>query len=152
MSSPPASTTEKRRKLSDKQELFISAYLGECRLNATKAAERAGYSKARQSGSENLSNPDIRARINEHLEAVALTRNEVLALLVEDAIKSDEEIIERAAQTASMPAEASAISSLISARTSARTNLAKAHGLFTENVNHSGGIEIKIAGVDVDKI
>jgi len=51
--------------LSPKQERFCQEYLLD--LNATQAAIRAGYSEAtaRSIGSENLSKPDIAARISE---------------------------------------------------------------------------------------
>jgi phage terminase small subunit len=49
--------------LTDKQERFCREYLLD--LNATKAAQRAGYSKAssRSIGSENLAKPDIANRV-----------------------------------------------------------------------------------------
>jgi len=61
-------TTE--RKLTPEQELFCLEYLKD--FNATKAAERAGYSKdsARQIGSENLSKPYIQARIRDRMNEV----------------------------------------------------------------------------------
>lgn len=48
-----------KKKLTAKQSRFVEEYLID--LNATKAAERSGYSKktARQMGSENLSKPYI---------------------------------------------------------------------------------------------
>ena len=54
-------------KLTEKQKRFIEEYLID--LNATQAAIRAGYSpnSARDIGSENLTKPDIRARIDEAL-------------------------------------------------------------------------------------
>lgn len=53
--------------LTKKQKLFVEEYLID--LNATQAAIRAGYSpdSARQIGSENLTKPDIRARIDKAL-------------------------------------------------------------------------------------
>ena len=50
--------------LTKKQKLFIEEYLID--LNATQAAIRAGYSpdSARQSGSDNMNNPYIRAHID----------------------------------------------------------------------------------------
>ncbi|GAE89514.1 terminase small subunit [Acetivibrio straminisolvens] len=52
-------------KLTDKQQRFIEEYLID--LNATQAAIRAGYSPktAKEIGSENLSKPNIRARIEQ---------------------------------------------------------------------------------------
>lgn len=54
-------------KLTEKQKRFIEEYLID--LNATQAAIRAGYSpnSARDIGSENLTKPAIRARIDEAL-------------------------------------------------------------------------------------
>lgn len=49
--------------LTDKQRAFVSFYLGEARMNATKAAAMAGYRVPRQSGSECLTNPVIAAEI-----------------------------------------------------------------------------------------
>lgn len=57
-------------ELTDKQTAFVAAYLGDARFNGAEAARIAGYSQARQSASENLSNPDIRAEINKHLESI----------------------------------------------------------------------------------
>jgi phage terminase small subunit len=55
-------------KLTVRQEVFCREYLVD--LNATKAAIRAGYSKrsARSVGSENMTKPDIAARINTLME------------------------------------------------------------------------------------
>lgn len=69
-------------KLTDKQELFCQEYLID--LNATQAAIRAGYSEAtaRSLGQENLTKPDIQARIAElnksRLEALGISQNRVL--------------------------------------------------------------------------
>nr|WP_038289860.1 terminase small subunit [Acetivibrio straminisolvens] len=51
--------------MTDKQQRFIEEYLID--LNATQAAIRAGYSPktAKEIGSENLSKPNIRARIEQ---------------------------------------------------------------------------------------
>jgi phage terminase small subunit len=56
-------------KLTPKQHRFVAEFLID--LNATKAAERAGYSKktARSVGAENLTKPDIAAAIAEAMKA-----------------------------------------------------------------------------------
>jgi phage terminase small subunit len=63
-------------KLNDKQEAFCQAYVID--YNATKAAEAAGYSKnsCRQIGSENLSKPYIRKRIDE-IRSEIYKRNQI---------------------------------------------------------------------------
>jgi len=65
-------------RLTDKQSLFIERYL-QC-WNATQAALDAGYSEktARQMGSENLSKPVIRDAIENRLRGEAMSANEVL--------------------------------------------------------------------------
>ena len=57
--------------LTDKQQRFCEEYMID--LNATQAAIRAGYSEdtARSIGSENLSKPDIHARIAELKQALS---------------------------------------------------------------------------------
>lgn len=71
--------------LTDKQWLFVHAYVET--LNATRAAITAGYSAktARQMGAENLSKPDIREEINKILKQNAMGAGEVLARLTEQA-------------------------------------------------------------------
>jgi phage terminase small subunit len=69
-------------KLTDKQEQFCQEYLID--LNATQAAIRAGYSvnTARSLGQENLTKPDIQARVSElnksRLEATGISQKRVL--------------------------------------------------------------------------
>ena len=67
----------------DLQRQFVKYYVGECNLNGTRAAIKAGYSRksARQIASENLSKPYIRAEIDRLLEAQAMSKSEVLARL-----------------------------------------------------------------------
>lgn len=60
--------------LREMQEQFCIEYVNDPKRNATQAAIRAGYSKncARQQASENLTKPDIKARIRElELEQLA---------------------------------------------------------------------------------
>lgn len=54
-------------KLTAKQDMFVQEYLID--LNATQAAIRAGYSPAtaKEIGAENLTKPNVRARIDEAL-------------------------------------------------------------------------------------
>ena len=75
------------KNLTPKQQRFVDEYLID--LNATQAAIRAGYSKktARQIGSENLSKPDIQAKIaeaqRERSEATKIDAEWVLRQAVE---------------------------------------------------------------------
>lgn len=63
--------------LSPKQEAFISAYLGSCRFNATKAAEVAGYADPNTQGPRLLVNVGIKDRI-------AIWRDEVKESAIAD--------------------------------------------------------------------
>ncbi|RZJ88705.1 MAG: terminase small subunit [Chryseobacterium sp.] len=68
---------EEVKVLTVKEERFCQEYIKD--FNATKAAERAKYSKtsARQIGSENLSKPYIKNRIAELLEANEMGEGEI---------------------------------------------------------------------------
>lgn len=70
--------------LTAKQQRFIEEYLVD--LNATKAAERAGYSKktARAIGAENLTKPDIAAAIEKAKRERAQTTGITAARVLEE--------------------------------------------------------------------
>lgn len=76
--------TTKQKPLTTKQEVFTEKYLGNG-FNAAKAAREAGYSgddaTIRSIASENLTKPNIQARIRERIDGIAATSNEVLNLL-----------------------------------------------------------------------
>ena len=71
--------------LTNKQRAFTEAYLRS--WNATEAAKVAGYSKktARASGSENLTKLDIQDLIQERLNEMKMSADEVLLLLIDHA-------------------------------------------------------------------
>jgi len=64
--------------LTKKQQLFVDEYLQS--FNATEAAIKAGYSEktAYSIGWENLRKPDIAEEIQKHLQASAMSADEVL--------------------------------------------------------------------------
>ena len=84
--------------LTPKQERFVQEYLID--LNATKAAERAGYSKktARVIGGENLSKPAIAAAIHaaqgQRARSNAITAQRVLDELAMIAFSDLGELLE----------------------------------------------------------
>jgi hypothetical protein len=51
-----------------KQRRFVDAYLNEAKYNGTRAAEIAGYSNPRQSATENLAKPYIRAEVDGYFD------------------------------------------------------------------------------------
>ena len=71
------------KKLTDKQALFVEEYLQD--FNATRAAERAGYSGDENSlavqGHRLLRNAKIAERVRLRLQEAAMTANEVLSRL-----------------------------------------------------------------------
>lgn len=69
------------KELKDKQEAFVSAYVGRCRFNATAAAREVGYAFPGEEGYRLLKNAHIRSRIDKLLDAEAMTDKEVLAEL-----------------------------------------------------------------------
>ncbi len=80
--------------LSEKQRRFVNEYLVD--LNATKAAKRAGYSRAsaRSIGAENLTKPDIQ----EYLQSEFRKRSSRLQITQDLVIQGLIDNIERASQ------------------------------------------------------
>lgn len=78
-----------RPKLNRRQQLFVTAYIGEAAGNATQAAILAGYSAktARQIGSELLTKPDIADAIQAHDSRE--TKRKILSADERDAILSE---------------------------------------------------------------
>lgn len=137
-------------KLTPKQQLFVDAYVGESHFNASAAALAAGY-RHRTEGPHLLSNPIIRARIDQVLSLRAASRDEVLDMLREDARRLDDDIVTRALGADSPAIGAAIVSSLISARSSAKQHLAKAHGLFTDKLHITGDMVVRqYVGMDPD--
>ncbi len=60
----------KQRQLTAKQQVFVSAYIGAARYNATKAARIAGYTHPNKQGPALLVNLGIREAIDAHLAEV----------------------------------------------------------------------------------
>ena len=75
--------SENLKELSYKQRVFVEAYLEG--WNATRAAAAAGYVNPKQQGSRLLTYVDIQAEIDKRLSEMAMSANEVLARLSEQA-------------------------------------------------------------------
>jgi len=133
-------------KLKGKRALFVDAYLGSAQFNASEAARIAGYANPANEGWRLRRNEDISEAISEALRELKLDEDAALALVQQDALRTDADILTLAAKAftqAGIPAGASMVSALVSSRTTARTNLLKAHGILTDrlNVKHSGRID-----------
>lgn len=84
-----------RDGLNGKQRLFVDAYLGAARGNATEAARLAGYTKATAAAraSEILSNAKVKTEISKRLDEWAMQANEVVARISEQATASLDDFI-----------------------------------------------------------
>jgi len=124
-------------------ERFVAFYIGDAKFNATKAAILAGYSakSASRIGYDLKKTPSIRARVDELLEANTMNGLEVLAELTDVARRGLDEYVEIVARDA----EGNPIAARMDARAkmTALELLGKHHQLFSENLNLTGGIEIR---------
>jgi phage terminase small subunit len=77
--------------LTFKQRLFVEAYLGESRGNATDAARVAGYRNPNQVGPRLSVKVGIQAAIDARLDSAALTTSRLLAILSDHATASIED-------------------------------------------------------------
>lgn len=123
-------------KLTDKQQAFVNEYLVD--LNATQAAIRAGYSEktASEMGYENLSKPQIAEAIQKAMQERA-GRTEINADYVLGVIK---ETIERCQGEENFNANGVLKGAEL---------LGKHLKLFTDKVEHSGGVKVELTGIDV---
>lgn len=81
---PPTETPTETPKLTPKQRLFVDAYfLANC--NATEAARRAGYKHPNDLGPRLKNQPAVAAAIEERLRESAMSADEVLARLADEA-------------------------------------------------------------------
>jgi phage terminase small subunit len=128
--------------LTAKQQRFVERYLGECRGNGARAAREAGYKgDGRQVAYENLRHETIRARVEEYLEAEAVSAGMILAELSAIALAPDSHFI-----TVVRPADpARGIPMTVKLDYSAQVKslelLGKFHGLWTDKVRHSGTVQ-----------
>lgn len=116
-------------KLTAKQQMFVKEYLID--LNATQAAIRAGYAPKRADaiGYENLRKPEIAAAVEEAVKA----RSEKLSVTAEDVVQS---IIEIRGMALTEGELANALR--------ANELLGRHLKMFTDKVEHSGGVEANI--------
>ena len=152
--------------LTKKQKRFIDEYLID--LNATQAAIRAGYSPdtAQQIGSENLSKPVIRARLDkaiaERSKRTGVNADRVVMELAKIAFVNAEDVIDLDTATVkegALPEDTAAIQSVklktfgedglereikMADKLKALELLGKHLGMFTEKVNVAGNIPVVI--------
>lgn len=178
---------EKEIELSKQYKLFADYYVGEANLNGTKAAILAGYSakSARSKASQLLTIINISAYIEKRLDEIAMTSKEILAgftfeakgsiadVLEKDGTFDFEKMVERGAdkllkklkikktvrREKGSDDEIEEIThefEMYDAQ-SAKVHIGKAHGIFTDNVKHSGEVNFgkapdlsKLTGEELD--
>lgn len=117
-------------KLTLKQEMFVNAYLGEAKGNATEAARIAGYKgndvTLGQVGAENLKKPQIAELIENRTSEAAMSAAEVLQKLSGIANRESSEVA-------------------IRDQIKALELLGRHHKLFTDRIEHkiTGDIELQ---------
>lgn len=118
--------------LSPKRAAFVREYLID--LNATKAAERAGYSpkSAHVTGHRLLSDAKV-------ADAIATAQAE----LSQHALVTAQDVVKGLRREAEEADSASA-------RVAAWAHLGKHLGMFVERTEHSGGMTIEVVYVDAD--
>lgn len=130
--------------LTKKQKLFIKEYLKD--LNATKAAERAGYSKntAYAIGFENLKKPKIAERIQKEMdkrsERIELDADNILEGILDIRDTAMKKIvIER-----DVDGEKYYMEKMVDANNALKASelLGKHLKLFTDKIEHSGNIDV----------
>ena len=154
--------------LSNKQKVFIEEYL-QC-WNATEAARRAGYAFPNVEGPKNLVKPSIKALIQVRIDEKAMSADEVLARLADQArgtmadfitLRDDGYFIVDL-KKAEAAGKLHLIKKIRQVRTvkneeyeeirtdveiydshAALVDLGRHHKLFTDNVEHTGEIAIK---------
>lgn len=131
-----------REKLTVKQEKFCLAYVE--KGNATQAAIDAGYSKrsAKAIGAENLSKPDVRARVDELLRIIQNEKiadaTEVLQFLtacMRGQVEEEAVVVELIGD--GMGSAAKIIKKKIGGREKVKAGelMAKRHGLLTDKLD-----------------
>lgn len=132
-----------QRKLTTKEAAFVAHYLGDAKFNGTKAAILAGYSErsAYSIASENLKKPEIIARVRDELATRAMPAEAVLAELTDVATAEWREFVTILSwDEEGKPLQ---VKMDMSAKIKSLELLGKHHQLFSDNLNVTGGIEVR---------
>ena len=136
--------------MTPRQQKFCDEYL--IRGNATEAAIKAGYSRktAKQTGSENLSKPDLRAYIDEQLAKIHSAKiadaEEVMKYLT-SVMRGEhtEQVLKLVGEGVQTVTD---IDVSAKERLKAAELIGKRYGLFTEKVGLEGAVPVIITGDD----
>lgn len=136
--------------MTPRQQKFCDEYL--ISGNATEAAIKAGYSRktAKQTGSENLSKPDLRAYIDEQLAKIHSAKiadaEEVMKYLTSVMRgKHTEQVLKLVGEGVQTVTD---IDVSAKERLKAAELIGKRYGLFTEKVGLEGAVPVIITGDD----
>lgn len=136
--------------MTPRQQKFCDEYL--ISGNATEAAIKAGYSRktAKQTGSENLSKPDLRAYIDEQLAKIHSAKiadaEEVMKYLT-SVMRGEhtEQVLKLIGEGVQTVTD---IDVSAKERLKAAELIGKRYGLFTEKVGLEGAVPVIITGDD----
>lgn len=136
--------------LTPRQQKFCDEYL--ISGNATEAAIKAGYSRktAKQTGSENLSKPDLRAYIDEQLAKIHSAKiadaEEVMKYLT-SVMRGEhtEQVLKLVGEGVQTVTD---IDVSAKERLKAAELIGKRYGLFTDKVGLEGAVPVIITGDD----
>lgn len=136
--------------MTPRQQKFCDEYL--ISGNATEAAIKAGYSRktAKQTGSENLSKPDLRAYIDEQLTKIHSAKiadaEEVMKYLT-SVMRGEhtEQVLKLVGEGVQTVTD---IDVSAKERLKAAELIGKRYGLFTEKVGLEGAVPVIITGDD----
>ena len=136
--------------MTPRQQKFCDEYL--ISGNATEAAIKAGYSRktAKQTGSENLSKPDLRAYIDEQLAKIHSAKiadaEEVMKYLT-SVMRGEhaEQVLKLVGEGVQTVTD---IDVSAKERLKAAELIGKRYGLFTEKVGLEGAVPVIITGDD----
>lgn len=143
---------DKDGNLAVKAERFAVAYVGAARFNATEAARMVGYTDPEQAGWRLKKVVEVRARIDELLDAETLNDKEVLRELTAVATAPTSHYMQ-VQHTDPETGEAVSVRQDYGSKVKALELLGKNRGLFTDKVEHSGGVLIRgYPGVDLDAV
>lgn len=109
--------------LSEKRRLFVEAYMGEAKGNATEAARMAGYAHPGSQGHRLLKNAEIHAAIQERVDADSRVANR------DDLQRFWTSVMEDTNQSMKDRLKASEL-------------LGKAQAAFVARVEHSGKVDV----------
>ena len=121
---------QQARPLTHKQELFVAAYLGEAKGNASEAARIAGYKQPQVQGPRLLHNVAIAARVSGYVEQRFASAEAILAELADVGFADWREFVEVLARDKSGKPIKTRMD--LSNKVKALELLGKHHQLFTE--------------------